>query len=865
MAFWRGQKDKANDSGGTQPSQSGGLSKWTQAFRSTPARSQGALAPLAASELRRTVDPASLGFKTTAELTPIRGLIGQERAMTAIEFGTAMRSMDYNIFVLGPPASGKRTALKTQLDSRAASAPAPDDWAYVYNFQEPSQPKAMRLPSGRARVLARMMIQAIDEMRAIVPALFEGDDYQSRRRAIDASFQSTQEQALEALNKKAAAQNIAILRTPQGFALAPMHEGKVVKPETFNALPEAMRTEKQAQIAALEEELAKILERLPKSEKERRGKVGELNQELARAAATSALEDVAAAFADVPAVIDHLNEAGEDLVRNIAFFVPGSDGDAPPIREPADVVRDPRYRRYMVNVMVGQSAPTESATPGAQGAPVVEELNPVYGNLIGRIEHVAQGGALLTDFLLMKPGSLHKANGGYLLADARRLLQSPFAYEALKRALKAREIRIEPPAETSGLGLIPQTLDPEPIPLDVKVILTGEREIYYLLAQNDPDFLGLFKVQADFDDAIERSPANNLAYAGVVASIIEEHKLKPADASGVARIIEEGARLADDREKLSVEIGYISDLVREADYCARKAGRSAIMHRDVQAAVDAQIQRADRVKDRAQETVERGVVLVDTDGAKVGQINGLAVLQIGNFAFGRPSRITARVRMGQGRIIDIEREAKLGGATHTKGMMILYGFFAGRYAQDIPLAMGATLTFEQSYGGVDGDSASSTEIYALLSALSDLPINQGFAVTGSVNQWGEVQAIGGVNHKIEGFFDVCKARGLTGNQGVLIPRSNVQHLMLREDIVAAAEAGKFKVYAVDHIDRGIELLTGVTAGERDANGEYPPDTVNGRVEARLRDYAERARAFGKSAGGNSVKSNGDNVNGSADS
>lgn len=864
MAFWRGQKSKATDTSSSEPTQNSGVSKWTQAFRSTPARSSTPLSPLDPSELRRTVDAASLGFKSTADITPIRGLIGQERAMTAIEFGTAMRAMDYNIFVLGPPASGKRTALKTQLIEKAASAPTPDDWVYVYNFQEPSQPKALRLPPGRARDLARMMVQAIDEMRAIVPALFEGDDYESRRRAIDSAFQSTQEQALEGLNKKAAAQNIAILRTPQGFALAPMHEGKVVKPETFNALPEAMRAEKQAQIAALEEELAKILERLPKSEKERRTKVGELNQELARAAVTSALEDVAAAFSDVPAVIDHLNEAGEDLVRNIAFFVPGSDGDNAPIREPADVVRDPRYRRYMVNVMVAQTVPTENASPGSGGAPVVEELNPVYGNLIGRIEHVAQGGALLTDFLLMKPGALHKANGGYLLVDARRLLQSPFAYEALKRALKSHEIRIEPPAETSGLGLVPQTLDPAPIPLDVKVILTGEREVYYMLAQYDPDFLGLFKVQADFDDAIDRTPENNRAYAGVIASIIEEHKLKPADASGVARIIEEGARLADDREKLSVEIGYISDLVREADYSATKAGHSAITRGDVQAAVDAQIKRADRIKDRALETVERGVVLVDTEGAKVGQINGLAVLQVGNFMFGRPSRITARVRMGQGRIIDIEREAKLGGATHTKGMMILYGFFAGRYAQDIPLAMAATLTFEQSYGGVDGDSASSTEIYALLSALSELPINQGFAVTGSVNQWGEVQAIGGVNHKIEGFFDVCNARGLTGDQGVLIPRSNVQHLMLREDIVAAAEAGKFKIYGVDHIDHGIEILTGAAAGERDAAGAYPADTVNGRVEARLREYAERARAFGK-ASGRGGSGNGNSSNGSADS
>ncbi len=863
MAFWRGQKAKSGESSSGSAPDSGvsngsvssgsvaisGVSKWTQGLRNlTGGAAVDSPLPLPVSELRRIVDPASLGFTTTADVTPIRGLIGQERAMAAIEFGTEMRAMDYNIFVLGPPASGKRTALKTQLDAKAAKSVAPDDWAYVYNFEEPSHPRALRLPAGRARLLARAMIGAIDELRGIVPALFEGEDFQSRRRAIDATYQAGQEQALEALNKKAAAQNIAILRTPQGFALAPMHEGKVVKPETFNALPDAMRTEKQAQIAALEEELSKILERLPKSEKERRGKIGELTQEMARAAVTAALEDVAAAFADVPAVISHLNDAGEDLVRNIALFVPSGDGEASTeIREPSDAVRDPRYRRYLINVMVGQTAATD--TPPPTGAPVIEEINPVYGNLIGRIEHVAQGGSLLTDFLLMKPGALHKANGGYLLIDARRLLLSPFAYEALKRALKACEIRIEPPAETSGMGVVPQTLDPEAIPLDIKVILTGERDIYYQLAEHDPDFLGLFKVQADFDDAIARSPANDLAYAGVIASIISEHKLKAADASGVARMIEEGARLADDREKLSVEIGYISDLVREADYWAGKAGRTIISHDDVQKAVDAQIQRADRIKDRAQETVERGVVLVDTDGAKVGQVNGLAVMQVGQFMFGRPSRITARVAIGQGRIVDVEREAKLGGATHTKGMMILYGFIAGRYAQEVPLALGATITFEQSYGGVDGDSASSTEIYALLSALADAPIKQGFAVTGSVNQWGEVQAIGGANHKIEGFFDVCKARGLTGTQGVLIPQANVQHLMLREDIVAACKAGTFRIFAVSTIDQGIEILTGIPAGDRGSDGTYPAATINGRVEARLRGFAERARSFGKSAGG----------------
>lgn len=834
MAFWRGQKTRQADTGSTAVS---------PPAAAEPARDT-APASLKPEELRRTVDPKTLGFATTAELDPITGLIGQERALAAIEFGVSMRAFDYNIFVLGPPASGKRTALKAQLEPKAASHTTPDDWVYVYNFSDPTRPRALRLPPGRAPRFAKAMIAAIDELRGVVPALFEGDDYRTRRRTIDGEFQATQEQALEELNRRAADNNLAILRTPNGFAIAPTHEGKVVKPETFNALPESMRTEKQAQIAALEAELSSLLERMPKSEKERRGRISALNEEIARVAVAGAIDDVTAEFADVPQVLAHLETAAADLVRNIAIFLPESDGEHEPVREPADTARDVRFRRYMVNVMVSHGASAEPQKgEAASGAPLVDEINPVYGNLVGRIEHVAQMGTIVTDFLLIKPGALHRANGGYLLLDARKLLLSPFAYEALKRALRAREIRIEQPAEAAGI-LAPQSLDPEPIPLEVKVFLIGEREIYYLLAQNDPDFSGLFKVQADFDDTIERNAANNIAYARIVASIVREHDLLPLDASAVARIIEHGARLADDREKLSIEIGYISDLVREADYWARRSGHTTITAADVDAAIDAQIQRADRVRDRSQETVDRGIVLVDTTGAKVGQINGLAVLQIGDFSFGRPNRITARVRMGSGRITDIEREAKLGGALHTKGMMILNGFIAGRYAQDFPLALAATLTFEQSYGGVDGDSASSTEIYALLSALAEVPIRQGLAVTGSVNQWGEVQAIGGVNEKIEGFFDTCAKRGLTGDQGVLIPASNVQHLMLRQDVVDAVRAGKFAIHAVSTIDQGIELLTGIPAGERDANGTYPPGTINARVEDRLRRFAENAKKFG---------------------
>jgi lon-related putative ATP-dependent protease len=793
--------------------------------------------PLAASELRRTVDPASLGFKTTSELEPISGLIGQDRALKAIRFGAEMRAHDFNVFVLGPPASGKSTAVKQYLARKAHDGKAPPDWVYVNNFEDPNRPKALSLPSGRARPLAKAMIAVIDELRSTVPATFEGDDYQARRRAIDEEFRSGQEGAFEALNKQAQEQNIAIVRTPTGFVMAPTHEGKIVKPEVFNTLPEAMRKDVETRIEALQKELEQILERMPKSDKERRAKLSDLNTDVASVVVRDALDEVAAAYQGEAGVVAFLEAAGRDLVRNIGLFLAPSGEESEIVKQPADTARDPRFRRYMVNVMVGNGEVPDV------GAPIHEELNPTYGNLIGRVEHIAQMGALVTDFLLIKSGALHKANGGYLLIDARKLLLSPFAWEALKRALKSREIRIEQPSEVSGL-VSTQTLDPEPIPLDVKVVLFGDRELYYLLSMHDPDFPGLFKVQADFDDSIARSVENHLSYARLIASIVREHGLRPADADAVARVIEEGARLADDREKLSIEIGRIADIVREADYRAGEMGSATITREAVARAIDESIQRADRLRDKSQETIYREIVLVDTEGAKVGQINGLSVLQLGNFSFGRPTRITARVRMGQGRVVDIEREARLGGPLHTKGVMILWGYLAGLYARDVPLALAASLVFEQSYGGVDGDSASSTELYAMLSALSEVPINQALAVTGSVNQWGEVQAIGGVNEKIEGFFDVCRARGLKEGQGVLIPKANVQHLMLREDVVEAVREGKFAVHAVGKIDEGIEILTGVKAGARSAEGRFPVGTINRLVEDKLRSFAERARAFG---------------------
>ncbi|MCG8562305.1 MAG: AAA family ATPase [Hyphomicrobiales bacterium] len=792
---------------------------------------------VAPGELRRRCDPSRLTFRSTADLDPTIDLIGQDRALAAVRFAASIDQPEFNLFALGPPGTGKATAVRALLKAKARGEAIPGDWVYVNNFETSHKPRAMRLPQGRARKLADSMVEVIDELRTAVPAMFESEDYQNRRRAIDEHVRAAQEEAFEALHGKAQAQGIAILKTPMGFAMAPAKDGKVLKPEAFNELPEAERTAVEQKIAALQKELEALLQHVPRLERERQRNIRELNEELAEVAVQQTLSEVEEAFADLSDVREHLKAVERDLIRNVALFL--SDGQETPesvVNQPLDSARDARFRRYMVNVMVGND-------DGAAGAPIVHEDNPTLGNLIGRVEHLSQMGTLVTDFLLIKPGALHRANGGYLLLDARKVLMAPLSWEALKRALKAQEVALESPADQLGIaGTV--SLAPDRIPLSVRVVLFGDRSIYYMLNALDPEFGRLFKVGADFDDTLDRTDDNVDAYAGLIASVVKRHGLKPVDAGGVARTVDEAARLADDTEKLTLHVEALADLLREADHWAGHDGRETITGEDVSRAVRERIHRSDRLKEKAQESITRGIMLVDTDGAAVGQINGLSVLSLGTFAFGRPSRITARARMGAGRLIDIEREVELGGPLHSKGVMILRGFLEGQFAHEVPLSLSASLVFEQSYGGVDGDSASSAELYALLSALSGLPLAQSLAVTGSVNQHGRVQAIGGVNEKIEGFFDLCRARGLTGGQGVLIPKSNVVHLMLREDVVAAVEAGQFAVHAVETIDQGIALLTGVAAGVRGPDGRFPEGSVNARVEARLIAFAEARRKFG---------------------
>ena len=794
--------------------------------------------------LRRRCDPAQFEFETTADVEPIDGLIGQTRALDALRFGVGLNAKGFNIFVLGTPGSGRHNAVGQFLNDTAKGMPAPDDWVYVHNFDEPHRPQALRLPAGRAPELAKAMDGLIDGLKTAMPAVFESEDYQARRKAIDEEFQNAQQGALKEVADKAEREGLGLMRTANGFGIVPVKNGKPVEPDVFEKLPKAEREAYQEKIEALGAELAAAIENVPKLDKIRRERLHNLNRQLAEIAVNRALADLIEAFCELTEVCAFLDQVREDLVENAVLFVEtgAADGDGEQMLSGngSTSVLDRRFNRYKINVVVSHGH-------GKAGAPVIYDDFPGLGRLVGRIEHVPHMGAMLTDFTLIKPGSLHRANGGFLMLDAERLISEPFAWQALKRALRSQTIAIESPTMTSATTTA-IVLEPEPIDLDVKVILFGERRTFYALSQLDPDYGELFKVAADFEDILHWTGDTVQEFARLIGSIAQDEKLCPLTPDGVAAVIERASRMADDSERLSLRVGPIADLLREADYWTLQRGREVITAEDVRHAVSEQIRRLDRVRERMHEQILRETMLVDTEGSEIGQINGLSVLAMGNFSFGKPTRITARVRIGAGKVVDIEREVELGGPLHTKGVLILNGFLAARYARDVPISLAATLVFEQSYGGVDGDSASSTELYALLSALSGAPIRQDLSVTGSVNQNGEVQAIGGVNEKIEGFFDICTARGLTGSQGVLIPVANVKHLMLRDDVVAACRGGKFHVYPVATIDEGIALLTGAEAGQRDGDGVFPDGSINARVESRLIAFAEQRRAFMKGAG-----------------
>ena len=795
-----------------------------------------AFAGVPAQALSHRCDAAQIPFETTAEVDAPVAIIGQERAARALAFGMGIAGEDYNVFVMGPSGTGRHTLVREALARRAESAPPPSDWVYVNNFASPHQPLAIELPPGLGARLKDDMERLVRELRAAVPAIFQSEDYSHRVEKIDQEFNERRDKAVNEIGADAERQQISLLRTPAGFAFAPTKDGAVLASEDFDRLPDEERERIALAISQLQERLEKAIRDAMRARKERGERVNALNREMVLLAVDPLVEELTRRYADFPKVVVYLHAVRDDTVLNAESFQQSGESESALSAlgaHPFNV----GLRRYAVNLLVDRSH--------AGGPEVVFCDHPTYANLVGRIEHIQHLGTLVTDFTLLKAGDLHRANGGYLVVDALKVLMQPFAWEALKRALTRREVRLEPASELLGVAAT-VGLEPEAIPLAVKVVLVGERRLYYLLEAYDPDFQRLFKVVADFEESLERDTASCDGFARMIAGLAKASGLLPFDRGAVARVIDEAARRAADSRKLSADVAALSRLLRESDFLAREAKRATVGAPEVCAAVDAQRARSDRLKRRVQEAIQRGTILIDTSGAKVAQVNGLAYVPIGECPFAEPVRITATARVGEGQVIDVQREARLGGAIHSKGVLILSQFLAARFSGNRPHCLAASVAFEQTYGEVEGDSASLAELCALLSSLADLPVRQSFAVTGSVNQLGEVQAIGGVNEKIEGFFEICRARGLTGEHGVIIPAANLEHLMLREDVVEAAREGLFQVHAVATVDQAIELLTGVAAGSADFGAAGPQHSVNARVAQRLREFARLRAAAGVS-------------------
>ena len=787
-------------------------------------------------ELYITTNPNDIDFTSTHEVEkPDFDIIGQSRALDAIEFGIGMRHNSFNLYVSGSTGLGKHSVIKRILLEYAEKRGTPSDWCYVGNFDEFYKPQALELPKGTAVQLRDDMTQLIDDLLVAVPAAFESDEYRTRAQEIEEEIEEYKERAFKELNDKANIQKITLLNTPTGYTLVPLSDDHPMPPNEFNELPEEKRKTIQEDIDELSKELKALILKIPEWQKDAQDRFKELNTEFAKTTVEHFLKTLSEKYANIPQATQHLNNVREDIIKNMHLFIQGRSESSNLLEGQSSSV-PAELRRYEINILVNNAQ--------VEGAPVIYENNPTYNNLVGRIEHIAQEGALVTDFTLIKPGALHRANGGYLILDMDKLLMNPFAWQGLKRVLYANQIRLE--SLERMLSLVSTiTLEPADIPLDVKVILVGDRYLYHMLKMYDEEFGELFKVTADFSESFDRTPESVQQLAHLIASIAHYEKVLPLNRYGVARVIEHCSRQISDAEKLSLHMGMLKDLILEADYQARKSQADVVANEHVQQAIDAKVFRSNQIHERMQEQILRHTVLIDTDGERIAQVNGLSVYQMGDNSFGQPTRITATARLGNGKVIDIERETKLGGNIHSKGVIILTSCLANRYARNRPLYLSASLVFEQSYGGVDGDSASIAEFCVLVSAMTSLPIKQNFAVTGSINQHGDVQAIGGVNHKIEGFFDICKSRGLTGEQGVIIPASNAKHLMLHKDVVDAVNDGLFQVHTVETIDDALEVLLGMPAGEADSKGEYPEGTINHAVVKRLEELHRLHKQYGK--------------------
>ncbi|MDD1658484.1 MAG: AAA family ATPase [Methanomicrobiales archaeon] len=797
--------------------------------------------PLPEENYRNAFDVARVECGSTRELKPLEEIIGQKRALAALTFGLDIQQQGFNVYVSGLHGTGRKSAVKKFLDRLASTRPQGYDWIYVNNFSDQYEPNAIRLPPGMGTEFKEDMAAFINEAKRVIPKVFESEDYVNRSNAAIQSIENEKAQIFARIDATAREKGFLIQPSPTGLLTIPVKDGKPLPQEEFLSLPTEEQADFQKKRLDLMAELRNRFRELRDLDQGGNEKIVALNKEVALSAIGHRVAAMKDKYAKVAEILPHIDAVQNDIIDNLPQFIgEGQQPQQPP--QPQQVppqmqyplFRELLFRKYEVDVLVDNS--------GVKGAPVVYEKNPTYQNLFGKIEKEFQFGVVTTDFTMIRPGSIHRANGGFLVISVEDLFRNPFSWDGLKTALKTGEVAIEDPGERMGF-ITTKGLRPEPIPLSVKVVLIGTPVINQILYTQDPDYQELFKVKADFDTTMDRNDENVRDYAAYICMACIEFGLKHLDSSAVAKMVEFGSRLAEDQHKLSTRFSHIADILREASYYATQEKAEFTTGAHIQKAIEQKIYRSSLIQDKIREYIEKGVFLIDTRGTTVGQLNGLSVISLGDIEFGRPSRVTASVGVGRGGIMDIERESAMGGPTHTKGVLILSGYLASKYSQDKPLSLSARLVFEQSYSGVDGDSASSTELYAILSALSGLPIRQSLAVTGSVNQKGEVQAIGGVNEKLEGFFEICKVQGLTGEQGAMIPASNVQNLMLKEEIAEAAKAGKFRIYPVKTIDEGIEVLTGVPAGERRADGTFPEGTVNSLVDRRLREMADTFREF----------------------
>lgn len=774
--------------------------------------------PLAATEVYRHCPEAAFDFTITSELESVDLLGCHVRAREALSFGTSIRSDGFNLFVLGQPGHGKHELVGRFLAARSRDEPVPADWCYLYNFEDPSVPRHLRLPTGLGRQLSVDIEHLVDELRSVIPAVFASDEYQNRSQELKEAMGERQRDAVERVRREAREHDILLLTTPNGFTMAPADGDKMLTPTQFEALPREDRERIEATVEILQRKLSQAIRQMPRLARELREQINTLNEEMLNSAIDGPLDELEARYADHPGVLAHLTAIREAILLHGDAFV-AENPEIPP---------EALLSRFAVNLLV-DNVDTE-------GAPVIHQDLPTHQHLVGRVEHYVHNGTLLTDFSLIRAGALHQANSGYLVLEAATVLTQPGAWDTLKRALRAGEIRTESLEQAYGM-MSTVSLEPEPIPLDIKIVLLGDRLLYYLLCEHDPEFLALFKVQADLEDELDRDDVHQALYARMIATLAREAALRPLDRSGVAALIERASRLADDQFKLSARHRDLRDVLLESDHWAGAEGAVIISRGQIEKAVAQQQWRAARLRELSHERITRGTVIVTTEGHRVGQVNGLSVLQIGELVFGQPSRITATARPGSGQVVNIERESHLSGNIHAKAVMILSCYLANRYAPNAMLSLSASLAFEQSYGGVEGDSASIAELCVLVSAIAQVGLDQSLAVTGSINQHGEVQAVGGVNEKIEGFFDICVSLGSLHGQGVILPAANVVHLMLKPEVREAMELGHFRLFAIRHVDEAIAMLTGLSPGEANADGVFPAQSLNGRVQARLADFA----------------------------